>query len=380
MKRILIAGLCLAMLAGCAPAGSDSGAAPAPPAAPEPIIEAQPQTEAWPLTGLALDEGTGQAPRPFAVMIDNTRKAYPQWGIGRADAVVEAVTEGGVTRLMCLYSRVNDMETRVGPVRSARDVFLQLAMPLNAVPVHIGSSSFASNFLNCYSWVTIDGLVLGTSCFDLDRDRMLARDADGNRTGSEHSWYTHAAALAQAMETRGIQPDGGMIPLLDFAADAAVSGDQTASSVQMNYSYETPAGFTYDAAQGKYLKTSFDGAPHVDANDNTQLAFDNVLLLRVSTRTKPDGVHTDFELTKGEGWWICGGKMQPVRWEKGDPEQPLCLYSEDGKALALKAGKTYIGLLSGTSGESLTVDGAALLGGAAAESSPAAESAPAAAA
>lgn len=369
MKRILIAGLCLAMLAGCAPAASDSGPASAPPAAQEPIIEAQPQTEAWPLTGLALDEGTKQAPRPFAVMIDNTRRAYPQWGIGKADAMVEAVTEGGVTRLMCLYSRVDDMETRVGPVRSARDVFLQLAMPLNAVPVHIGSSSFANNFLNYYSWTTIDGLVLGTSCFDLDRSRMLTRDADGNRTGSEHSWYTHAAALSQAMETRGIQPDGGMIPLLDFAADAAVSGDQTAASVQMSYSYETPAGFTYDAGQGKYLKTSFDGAPHVDANDNTQLAFDNLLLLQVDTRLKPDGVHTDFELTQGEGWWICGGKLQPVRWEKGDPEQPLCLFSEDGKALSVKAGKTYIGLLSGTDGESLTVDGVALLGGASADAS-----------
>ena len=88
MKRILIAGLCLAMLAGCAPAASDSGPASAPPAAQEPIIEAQPQTEAWPLTGLALDEGTEQAPRPFAVMIDNTRRAYPQCGIGKADAMV----------------------------------------------------------------------------------------------------------------------------------------------------------------------------------------------------------------------------------------------------------------------------------------------------
>ena len=368
-KRIIISiALCAAVLAGCAPGSkteqqtqSSSSQTSQPVATHEPVIEAQAQTTAFPLTGLALSEGMAQAPRPVAVMVDNTRAAYPQWGILDAQVIVEAITEGGVTRLMCLYNQAADMQ-KTGPVRSVRDMFLQLAMPLNAVPVHIGASSFAYNFLNYYSWPTVDGMNVGVSVFDFDKERSLVRDAGGVKIGREHCWYTHGGAVQNGMTMRGISAEGTMHPFVDFE-QGATPKQAAANQIAITYSYIAQSGFVYDTASGKYLKSSYDGVAHLDANNGAQLSFDNVLLLRCETYTKPDGVHTDFNLSGGNGWWIAGGMMQPIRWEKKDDQSPLQIYDAEGNALKLRSGKTYLGFLSGTDGESLTVDGAAMLDG-----------------
>lgn len=328
-----------------------------------PIVEAQVQTKAFALTGLPLAEGMKQSPRPIAVMVDNTREAYPQWGIGGAQVVVEAITEGGITRLMCLYNQAQDLE-KVGPVRSVRDMFLQLAMPLNAIPVHIGASNFGYNFLNYYNWQTVDGLSLGVTTFDFDKDRAVVRDAAGKKMGREHCWYTQGQAVQNGITAKNIAAEGAMFPLFAFK-DGAVPAQNAANEIQVRYSFVAQSGFSYHAESGKYMKTSYDNLPHIDANNQTQLAFDNVVLLRCESFLKPDSVHTDFNLSGGKGWWISAGKMQPVIWKKADPKQPLELFDTEGKPLKVRPGKTYLGFLSGTAGESLTVDGIELLDGSA---------------
>ena len=41
--------------------------------------------------------------RPVAVMVNNVRKAFPQYGIEDADVIFEIPVEGGDTRFMALY-------------------------------------------------------------------------------------------------------------------------------------------------------------------------------------------------------------------------------------------------------------------------------------
>jgi hypothetical protein len=54
----------------------------------------------------------------IAVKIDDTRKAHPQIGIDQADVVYIEQVEGGLTRLLSIFS--SEIPDRVGPVRSAR--------------------------------------------------------------------------------------------------------------------------------------------------------------------------------------------------------------------------------------------------------------------
>jgi hypothetical protein len=54
----------------------------------------------------------------LAVKIDNTAKAHPQRGLTKADVVYIEQVEGGVTRLVALFS--SQLPEKVAPVRSAR--------------------------------------------------------------------------------------------------------------------------------------------------------------------------------------------------------------------------------------------------------------------
>ncbi|MDQ7820782.1 MAG: DUF3048 domain-containing protein [Armatimonadota bacterium] len=73
-----------------------------------------------------------------AVVVDNAIPARPQAGLSRAEVVYEVPTEAMITRYLALYCR-NSPET-VGPVRSLRLQFLDIARDYGAPVAHAGAS------------------------------------------------------------------------------------------------------------------------------------------------------------------------------------------------------------------------------------------------
>ena len=61
----------------------------------------------------------------FVVKIENTASGAPQYGLNKADMVIEELVEGGLTRLAALY--YSDLPTKVGHVRSMRDTDIGIA-------------------------------------------------------------------------------------------------------------------------------------------------------------------------------------------------------------------------------------------------------------
>src|SRR5690606_6359850 len=123
--------------------GNASAAGQAGPADPAATAEA-PGLPAGP-EGVGAGDGAPQPPtrpsfseqrdRALAVLIDNVN-GYPQSGLAEASMIVEMPVEGGLTRLMAFYDRVDPL--RVGPVRSARDYFVEIAQRTRSVLVHDG--------------------------------------------------------------------------------------------------------------------------------------------------------------------------------------------------------------------------------------------------
>ena len=126
--------------AGSGHAGAGGHASPAATAEPTPV----PAPAGNPLTGLDDADYTGK--RPVAVMLRTLDGAQPQWGIASADVLIEGVTEGNTAGLMALFADV-DRISKVGPVGPGRDLFLQAALPLNAMPVSIDKNVYAANLL-----------------------------------------------------------------------------------------------------------------------------------------------------------------------------------------------------------------------------------------
>ena len=80
----------------------------------EPAGEAPVDTRVSPLTGLKQDKPPNNP--VFLVKIENTGGGEPQYGLHRADVVIEEFVEFDVTRIAALF--YSDLPTKVGHVRS----------------------------------------------------------------------------------------------------------------------------------------------------------------------------------------------------------------------------------------------------------------------
>ena len=83
----------------------------------------------------------------LAVKIDNTSAARPRIGLDKADVVYVEPVEGGLTRLLAVFSRT--MPAEVGPVRSGRESDVDLVANYGKVALAFsGSSSYTARILN----------------------------------------------------------------------------------------------------------------------------------------------------------------------------------------------------------------------------------------
>lgn len=335
--------------------GSSSSAAPSSAPQPESLPQSTAQPSAVPsvvtnpdanlLTGLPLAQGAAQSVRPLAVMIDNVQAALPQRGLQSADLVYEMVTEGGITRLMAVYSDYASMP-QTGPVRSARDQHVQMMLPLGALYLHVGGSSYAKDLLSQYHYTdkSLDGYF---------QSGALTLDTQRNQTVSiEHCWFTDGALVSAAVQQYGLdtvqnadQP--AVFQFVPFTEEKRVLPGGDASELYIRFSSYTNSTFTYDPQLAQYAKSQF-GAPHIDANTGEAITFDNLFVLFADTEKYPDGVLTKVDFNwGGVGWYFSGGRFEAVRWLKGAPEQPLRIVVADDTEtpVAVNPGRSYVAVV-----------------------------------
>ena len=138
MKHLLCGALVIAtaLAASC-------GKPASPPAQTPPTPTPRP-TAADPLNGAGVPPAN-VGHRIAAVMIDNYPDARPQSGLHDADLVYEVEAEGGITRYLALF--LGYAASEVGPVRSARTYFVDLARPYDPFFAHAGQNDDAIEVL-----------------------------------------------------------------------------------------------------------------------------------------------------------------------------------------------------------------------------------------
>lgn len=318
----------------------------APSAEPTPAAEPVPN----PLTGVADADYTNR--RPVAVTLRTLEGAAPQWGLSSADVLVEGVSEGTTASLMALYSSVDNI-SKAGPVGPGRDLLLQMALPLNALPVHIDKNIYASNLLNTLTYQDLDGYHIGKAAFAFDQDRQNA----GYR--EENCWYTTGELIQNGLNTYGTTLEGANTPLFVFGERPAVEESaRNATALTIAFSPDDSEQLNYAADTGLYVKTNADGSPTVDADNGQQVGFTNVLVLYASSGIKDDGYTRDYDLTGGTGLYLTGGAWEQIQWTKEDATGPLQLTAADGSPLVVSPGKSFIAIWGGYYGQSLTLTGA----------------------
>ena len=126
-----------------------------------------------------------------------------------------------------------------------------------------------------------------------------------------------------------------------FTDDGTPVQGSAATTVTVPFSNYKTGVFHYDTASGLYQVEEY-GEPYIDGNDGSQVAVTNLIVLQTSYVVLDDAGRVKVDLSSGQGFFACGGKIIPITWEKGAAENQLRYYDEDGSPLALGRGKTYV--------------------------------------
>ena len=282
------------------------------------------------LTGLPVSTEVGQR-RPFAVMINNLQPAIPQSGISKADLLYEVMVEGSITRLMAVFQDIASVG-QLGPVRSSRHYFIWMADDTDSIYTHFGWSGTAQKLIEDEGRQTINGTFY-------DGDGNFYRTSDRE---APHNAYVTGQGLINIATSNGIpqmHPDG-YVPNLKFnAADTPLASGEDAYVVNIPFAYDTP-WFNYNQDTGLYERYEY-GSPHIDMENNEQLAFKNIIVVYVDQWVFTDYGHLDMNYAgENDGLYITDGKAIPIRSVKPGWEYAAQYYDMNGNEIYLNPGKT----------------------------------------
>jgi hypothetical protein len=332
------------------PSPSNVGVEPstAPATEPPPSPEATPELVPAPLTGVLVSPEAAVR-HPIAVMIDDQFDARPQSGFNAASVVWHAPAEGGIPRYMLIFQE--QIPTDIGPVRSARQYYIEWAAEWNATYVHHGGSPQALHTLSARGsgqWVwNADGF--HWSGFEGCARCYLWRTTD---RFAPHNVYTDGKHLRRLTKRLGAR-DEPMDAAWTFGPDKAAELRPDGGVIKVSYPYELIT-YRYDAATNTYPRY-IDGSrqPQVDRADGEVVAPKNVVILRMVFGALNDGHPEKHRLEaqnigKGEAWISTGGVTVKGQWRKKSATAPTLLFGPDGEPITLTAGQTFVQVIATT--------------------------------
>lgn len=283
-----------------------------------------------PFTGMEKEQESTQ--RPVMAVINNHPDARPQTGLTEADLVFELLAEGNVTRFLALYQ--SEIPEEIGPIRSARDYFVQLADMYNAFFVAHGYSPDAKMLLDAGGVEHINGMAYEGTLFQRSTDRAAPHNSyirfDNIRTGME-------------MVDAKLSFDGASAYHFYGNSESAKLMEQ-ASSVEVAYGSD-PAFrnvYTYDETSRQYNRTS-GGVLTGDKNSLDIMEVSNVLFFEAAHDAIDSKGRLAIDLESGGNALVFqGGGRIEAEWTV---ENGMLVPVRNGEPVKLAPGKTWIHII-----------------------------------
>lgn len=304
-----------------------------------------------------------QGRRPVAVMLDNSGRSYPQRGLAGASLIIEAPVEGGLTRLMAVFTRTfND---RVGPIRSARPYFIEWAGTYQPFFVHCGGSPEARILLEHPEHV------IDLKCrYQLDTagQSEIVQNAqvlvtEEGRTPPHHIFVVPDRIIGKLGELTLKLPavleqqtadDRGFLAqynpaLYTLFRDEIVSDEKEKTLVRIKiHSFPGspyPEQFEWDGSAGGFRRTVLNTPVGENSTRDQDLIIANLVLIWVRATKIPGDVKERLRIdTCGEGpaqiW--CGPWPEEATWCKIHSGGPLQFRDQFGRPFLLRRGLTWI--------------------------------------
>ncbi|TQL69653.1 DUF3048 family protein [Nocardioides albertanoniae] len=322
---LAVAGLALT---GC---GSDDGPTDSK---PSPSAPAGPDHE--PLTGVELPDGQSAARKHpvYIVKIDNTAASAPQYGVAKADIVVQELVEGGVTRLAVGY--YSQLPKEAGPVRSMRATDAGIAAPTGAKIMTSGAAPYTFAQLKKH----------GVTWLDMSTPYVVR---DSSKPHDElHSVVGKVSKAAKAAEKGGkAKRPGDFLPWGD--ASTKLAGGKPAKAVDVRFSPARTDNWVFKG--GKYvLKNNY-------MSKSGQFRADTVVVAQTKTTIAPykdpggSIVPVSHFTGRGKAWILRDGQAVEATWVKKGEKGAVTFTDAQGKPIEIPPGKVWMDLIPQGNGQ-----------------------------
>ena len=326
------------ILAGCKKNPATDNSSGAVSSAPSAVVSHPPKPvkDYNNLTGLyELDKGKKNK-RPVAIMINNIKFAQPiQTGINKADIIYETEVEGGISRLMAVYKDISKVG-QIGSVRSARYVYVDLALAHDAIYLHCGQDpTYCKPHLSAIDDVSID------------TNNYCKRVPNG--LAWEHTLYAFGDKIAKGLPSKFNCTTSKTSSWQNFAdKDEQVTlNGGVCNSLAVTFSSSYITKFSYNSESGVYTRLN-NGSAQKDYCNGQTTNVKNVFILLTSISYYPNKYRRYVALDSGNGYYVTNGTYTPIKWKKGGASSPLVFTNTDGSALKVNAGKSWVCISSKT--------------------------------
>lgn len=304
----------------------------------EPEIEFEPEPVLpefiYPLTGEGTDEPSTN--RIVSVMVNNHPAARPQSGLSQADIVFEILAEGQTTRFMAMFQ--SETPEVVGPVRSARPYYFNLADDYGALYVYHGAAGFIEDMLRSGAADHLNG-----SYYD-NNGHLFNR---GSFRVAPHNSYLTLAAVPEVAGNQGYSMEVEHRPL-SFLTEAEFDQipGESVSEISFNYGRES-VRYRYDETNETYSR--YNGEQQtIELNDETPIELNNVFIIETGHQVIDNAGRREVDLASGgNAYLLQKGTLQKIQWQNIDG---YLLPVKDGEVVPFVPGKTWVNVIPSSPG------------------------------
>lgn len=271
-----------------------------------------------------LPGGNGQV---IAVKFDDTKYSHPQEGLEDADVIFVTQVEGGLTRLLAIYS--SKYPDQVGPVRSARISDIDILAQFGRVGfVYSGAQSKLRPLLSAANITNLSA----------ERNPPTIYLQDPMRTAP----YAMMAKLA---------------PLLEKAGDVEVvksvgwehgKRSESATAIESAIIHWPSASYRaiWSETESRFL-LEFDGAANLNVNGDQlgspMMIIQKILITPSQFGDRFGGVTPKSNVVgEGDAYLLRDGTATKVRWKRSSPAEVTSWTLPDGSPALFARGQVWV--------------------------------------
>lgn len=276
-----------------------------------------------------LVESQATSSRPLAVIIENHFKAWPQSGLAEANLVYEFLTEGGITRFLAFYDPSSNVK-KIGPVRSCRPYFLNVAEEFQALHAHVGGSPSCLDLLKRRRY----------DVYNLDEYSKTDYFWRSKSRFAPHNVYTSTELMNEYLKDKEIDLE---YPFESWEyKDDSPTELSSAAKINIDFStYTYNVTWQYDKKNNNYQRY-VTGDPVYDTS-GAGLRPKNIIIQRVKTRLLDSIGRLSQQLEgRGDAIVFMDGQVITGHWKKPDRNSRTRFYSETGEEIQFNRGQTWV--------------------------------------